>query len=219
VPFPMVLTTNYDDVLEHRLTEAGLPYHLFSYQADGPHRGLFYHWSAESDLRIIERPRNIRALSEGFVLVKLNGGFDREGRVRESYITTRLDYWDVAARIPGMLPGVIRQKLSADPLLFLGSSLSAPDIESLVRYAHKEHPGPRSWAIVLKKSGIEYWQQCGVEILNKDVDSYVSELRARLVNNGSGGVVNPPRSVATSRRLRARTAKAKSSSRSTRTMD
>ena len=75
------------------------------------------------------------------MLVKLNGGFDRQGRIPESYITTRLDYWDVAARIPGMLPAVIQQKLSANPLLFLGSSLFAPDIEALVRFAHRDHPG------------------------------------------------------------------------------
>jgi hypothetical protein len=56
----------------------------------------------------------------------------------------------------------------------------ALDIESLVRFAHKNHPGPRSWAVVLKKEGIEYWRQCGVNILNLPVDLYVNELRKRL---------------------------------------
>ena len=209
VPFPMVITTNYDDVLEQRLADAGLPYHLFSYQADGRHRGLFYHWSADNELRIVERPRNIRALSDGFVLVKLNGGFDRHGRIPESYVTTRLDYWDVAARIPRMLPAVVQQKLSADPLLFLGSGLSAPDVESLVRFAHKDHPGPRSWAIVWKDTGIEYWQQCGVEILSKDVNSYVNELHARLVKNSSTSP-RPPSPTLAASRARGDSAKSKS---------
>ena len=147
VPFPMVITTNYDDVLERRLADAGLPYHLLSYQADGPHRGLFYHRSPDNALRIIERPRNIREFSDGFVVVKLNGGLDRQGRIPESYATTRLDFWDLAARIPGVLPAAIQQTVSANPLLFLGHGLTAPDIESLVRFAHKDHPGPRSWAV------------------------------------------------------------------------
>jgi hypothetical protein len=130
-------------------------------------------------LRIIEQPRNIRDLSGGFVLVKLNGGFDRQQRIPESYSTTRLDHWDLAARIPGVFPLGIQEKLAANPLLFLGHGLAAPDIESLVRFAHRHHPGPRSWAVVLKDSGIEYWRQCGVEILNKRVDIYVPELHAR----------------------------------------
>lgn len=189
VPYPMVITTNYDDLLERRLADAGLPYHLLSYQTDGPQRGLFYHRSKDNGLRIIERPRNIRKLSDAFVVVKLNGGIDRQGRIPESYTSTRLDYWDLAARIPGVLPGAIQQKLSANPLLFLGHGLAAPDIESLVRFAHKDHPGPRSWAVVLKNDGIEYWRQCGVEILNKSVNLYVKQLRARLARNGPTGVV------------------------------
>lgn len=192
VPFPTVITTNYDDVLERRLADAGLPYHLLSYQADGPHRGLFYHRSKENGLRIIERPQNIRRFSDAFVVVKLNGGLYHQDRIPESYIPesyapTRLDHWDLAARIPDVLPAAVQQTLSASPLLFLGHGLAAPEIESLVRFAHRNHPGPRSWAVVLKNGGVEYWRQCGVEILNEDVNSYVNQLYQRLATNGPTG--------------------------------
>jgi hypothetical protein len=183
VPYPMVITTNYDDVLEHHLKDVGLPYHLLSYQAAGPHRGLFYHRCPRNGLRIIERPQNIRRLTDGFVVIKLNGGFDYQDRIPESYVTAQLDYWDLAARIPDVLPAAVQQTLLANPLLFLGHGLMAPDVESLVRFAHRDHPGSRSWAVVLKTSGIEYWQQCGVEILNYRVDRYVNELRKRLMRN------------------------------------
>ena len=156
VPFPLVITTNYDDVLEQQLADAGLPYHLLSYQADGAHRGLFYHRPPDNALRIIERPRNIKTLSDAFVLVKLNGGFDRDRRIPESYVTTRLDYWDLAARLPDALPAVVQARVAANPILFLGHGLAAPDIESFVRFAHRKHPGARSWAVVLKRDGIEY---------------------------------------------------------------
>jgi hypothetical protein len=185
LPFPMVFTTNYDDSLERRLTDARLPYHLLSYQADLPHRGLFYHRSPDNGLRIIEQPRNILEFSDAFILVKLNGGLDRQQRIPESYATTRLDYWNLATGIPGILPAAIQQKLSANPLLFIGHGLAASDIESLVRFAHRNHPGPRSWAVVLKTDGIDYWRQCGVEILNKPVDVYVTELHRRLAGNGN----------------------------------
>jgi hypothetical protein len=67
-----------------------LPYHAFTNHADGPHRGQFHHREVDDSLRIIERPRNIEHLDEGFVVVKLNGGFDRRGRAPESYATTLL---------------------------------------------------------------------------------------------------------------------------------
>lgn len=187
MPYPMVMTTNYDDVLERRLANADLPYHLLSYQADGSDRGRFYHRTPDGGLRVIERPRNIRALSNGFVVVKLNGGIDREGRIPESYTTTRLDFWDLATRIPDALPAAVQERLSASPILFLGHGLAAPDIESVVRFAHRDHTGPRSWAVVKKKEGIEYWRQCGVEILDQLVDPYVNELRRRLAANGPTG--------------------------------
>jgi SIR2-like protein len=193
LPPPIVITTNYDDLLEWRLREAAVPHHLFSYQAEGPDRGRFYHLPPEGDLRVVERPEKIRELSEAMIVVKLNGGLDSTGRIRESYATTRLDYWDLAARLAEVLPMAIQCRVRAQPLLFLGHGLVSPDIESLVRFAHRDHPGPRSWAVVLKKSeDIEYWKQCGVEILDHDVNVYVAALRARFVQGKQ--VNNPPKS-------------------------
>ncbi|MFL6257800.1 MAG: SIR2 family protein [Pyrinomonadaceae bacterium] len=187
-PYPLVFTTNYDDILERRLTAAKVPFHLLHYQADGPHRGLFYHQTPKNALRLIERPRNIRELSgDGFIVVKLNGGFDCQGRIPESYSTTRLDYWDLAARIPGVLPAFIQEKLSASPLLFIGHGLAMPDVEALIRFAHKQHPGPRSWAVVKKVTNIAYWRQCGVEILNTSVHLYINKLHARLAGKAPRG--------------------------------
>jgi hypothetical protein len=212
LPFPMVVTTNYDDVLERRLTDAAMPYHLLSYQADGSDRGRFYHRSPDGGLRVIERPRNIRALSDGFVVVKLNGGIDSEGRIPQSYTTTRIDYWDLAARIPDVLPAAVQERLSENPLLFLGHGLAAPDIESIVRFAHRNHPGPRSWAIVRKNDGIEYWRQCGVEIVNKLVDPYVKELHRRLAGHGTAvpDIKAPSAAQAATDRQRNRKARPKS---------
>jgi len=127
-----------------------------------------------------------------FPVVKLNGGLDTTGRIRESYATTRLDYWDLAARIAEVLSMAIQTRVRAQPLLFLGHGLVSPDIESLVRFAHREHPGPRSWAVVLQKTkDIEYWRQCGVEILDHDVNDYVAALRARFTQKKQPPSIKP----------------------------
>lgn len=189
-PYPMVITTNYDDILERRLANAGVRHHVLSYQADGPHRGRFYHQSPDNSLRVIERPRNVRELSDAFVVVKLNGGLDCQRRIPESYVTARLDYLDLAARIPDVFPAAIRQRLSTTPLLFLGHGLAMPDIESVVRFAHKGHQGPRSWAVFLNEGDVRggaYWRQCGVEFVEGiSIEVYVNELHRRLIGGADG---------------------------------
>lgn len=74
----------------------------------------------------------------------------------------------------------LQRTLSAQPLLFLGSGLAAHDIESVVRFAHRAHPGPRSWAVVRLKGVTECWRQNGVEIMDQEVGLYVTELHHRL---------------------------------------
>jgi hypothetical protein len=85
----------------------------------------------------------------------------------------------LAARIPDALPAIVCDTISANPLLFIGSGLAAADIESVIRFAHRDHPGSRSWAVLLNRGSSEYWRQCGVEIIDADVNAYMSELHAR----------------------------------------
>ncbi|WP_162601062.1 SIR2 family protein [Paraburkholderia sp. C35] len=181
LPYPTIFTTNYDCVLEETLSDADLPFHLFSYQASGTHAGLFYHRSPDDGLRIIERPENIRSLAPGFVVVKLNGGIDYRKEIPETFVNTRLDYWDLASRIPRVFPQAISQVLSNTQLLFLGHGLAAQDVEATIRFAHQEHRGPRSWAVTTGDQDRRYWNQCGIEIVNQTVASYVQRLQSRLV--------------------------------------
>lgn len=192
LPFPLIITTNYDAGIESRLARAGLPYHILSYQSDGPYRGKFYHRDIDDSLRIIEIPRTIQSLADGFVVVKVHGGREevtdrhaQQFRIPESYVTTRLDYWNLATRIPDVFPAIIQDRIKSSPLLFLGHGLGSADVESLVRFAHKDHPGPRSWAVTIGHFADEYWHQCGLDIISEPVNLYVIELGERLRKNGA----------------------------------
>lgn len=179
LPWPWVFTTNYDDVLEQVLEAEEVPHHVFLYQVDGEWAGHFAHRDVDGRLRQIERPEAVLALEPGLVLFKLNGGAVHG--LPRGYASTTLDYIELAARIPRVLPALAQRRLVECPLLFLGHSLSEPDVEALVRFAHQGHRGVRSWAVVHKKSGVDYWRQCGVEILDRPVNLYVVELHRRLL--------------------------------------
>src|SRR5215211_7355518 len=54
--FPLIATTNYDDLLEKAFKDAGEEYDLVTYIADGPERGRFLHTSPDGVERIINQP-------------------------------------------------------------------------------------------------------------------------------------------------------------------
>ncbi|NRF65783.1 SIR2 family protein [Aquincola sp. S2] len=181
-PWPTVFTTNYDDVLERHLAGADVPFHLLTYHNEGEWRGLFSHLDVDGSLRIVERPRNLLRLAPAMVVVKLNGGQNQGLGISRSYVTTMMDYIDLAARIPEGLPAVLRRTLEAHPLLFLGHGLVESDVESVLRFAHQDHRGMRSWAVVKGKppERVAYWSQCGVQIVDQPVNLYTAELHRRL---------------------------------------
>lgn len=179
VPWPWVFTTNYDDLLEQVLRADKVPHHIFVYQADGEWKGRFCHQRPDGSLRCIDQPDSIVSLDEGLVVVKLNGG-KVPGLVR-SYVSTAVDYVQLAARIPAVLPEVMRRRLQDCPMLFMGHSLSEPDVEALIRYAHLERRGARSWDVVTSDSmSVDYWLECGVVLIQQKVHLYVQELYRRL---------------------------------------
>ena len=96
---PLIVTTNYDDLLERAFNEAGEPYHLVTYIADGEHRGKFRH-SNESRSCIVEVPNQYHDVAPGdrAVILKIHGGFPRTHPEAGD---------DVASRPPADLPGYV----------------------------------------------------------------------------------------------------------------
>jgi len=52
--YQLIVTTNYDDVLETAFDNAREPYDVVSYVADGEHRGKFWHWSPDAGNRLVQ---------------------------------------------------------------------------------------------------------------------------------------------------------------------
>jgi hypothetical protein len=178
----IAFTTNYDDVLERTLTAAGVAHHLLLYQPDGLHAGQFLHRPPTGRLQAILNPEGIYTLDDGApVVVKLNGGLDPLREVRGRFVVASADFSELAARIPAMLPRVIKQALRMRSLLFVGHGLLEPDVRAFARYARKQRGDRPSWAVQNVKRDEALWRvSYGVDIREADLDTYLQALHRTL---------------------------------------
>jgi hypothetical protein len=192
--YPLILTTNYDDLMERALQEAGQSYDVVSYVADGEQRGKFVHWppadgeSAHEPV-VIDRPNEYRglALDERPVVLKIHGAIDRtsvDGE-RDSFVITEDHYIDYLTRtdLANLIPVTLVAKLKRSHFLFLGYSLSDWNLRVILhRIWGEQKLSWKSWAVQLNPEPIEleFWDQRGVDIVNARLDQYVAALRERL---------------------------------------
>lgn len=71
----LIVTTNYDDLMEQSLKAAGEPYDVVAYVADGPHSGKFRHHRPDGPPVLIEKPNEYRdvSLDKRHVVLKIHG--------------------------------------------------------------------------------------------------------------------------------------------------
>jgi SIR2-like domain len=109
-------------------------------------------------------------------------GLDPARELRPNFVVTSRDFVVLAARIPAILPAVIREHMREKSMLFIGHGMAEPDVREFARYAKKERGPRKSWAIQWPEKRDEaYWRASrGVEILKSDRDIYVLSLSRSL---------------------------------------
>jgi len=191
----LILTTNYDDMLERAFAAAGEPFDLVSYLADGEDRGRFLHRPPGEAARVIERPNEYDALSleERTVIVKIHGAIDRAEPDNDSYVITEDDYIDYLTRsdISGLLPVMLQAQLKRSHFLFLGYGMRDWNLRVILhRIWGQQRRSYNSWAIQYRPETIErtFWQDRKVEIFDVELDDYVAGLHAQLAQPFGAGV-------------------------------
>ena len=194
----LVVTTNYDDLMERAFREAGQPFDILTYRAWGEYRGRFFHTPPQGEARLIENPNDYADVSvdRRHVVLKIHGAVNR-GRdwKQDSYVIREDDYIQyLACTTENMLPATVGQKLKESHLLFMGYSLSDLNLRvilyriwSNLRFSYK------SWAIQVNPQRIEqeFWTRRNVEILDFSLEDYVKALEGR-IENLAPGTGEPP---------------------------
>lgn len=185
-PAPLlILTTNFDDVLERAFQQAGKPFdivtHRFSSEEVNPGE-VWWQTSGSNEPIVIPSNRLDINLSERSVIYKLTGSFNRSNEEFDSYAITEDDYIDMFGNLlqgQGVPPLFLRH-IRSRPLLFLGIGLENWYMRALLRALRGDSSSnSRSWAILYRPSAYtaRLWESKGVQVYDMSVEEFVRNIR------------------------------------------
>ncbi|MGH2702308.1 MAG: SIR2 family NAD-dependent protein deacylase [Actinomycetota bacterium] len=193
VPGILVVTTNYDDIVERAFKAVGEPFDVVTYIAEGEGRGKFLHFPPDADPCLIDKPNEYQGLpvdASGMnplrpVILKLHGAVDRLAPDRDSFVITEDHYIDYLTRadISSLVPVTLASKLRRSNFLFLGYSLRDWNLRVILhRIWGEQRLTFTSWAVQFRPDSLDrrFWRKRDVEIMDVALDDYVVELTKRL---------------------------------------
>lgn len=201
--YPLVITTNYDDLLERAFDAAGEPFDLCAYVAEGSEaeRGRFRHQPPGGEVRTIMEPESYLdvSLDERAVILKVHGFVDRDrtnSEPRDSFVITEDHYIDYLTRtdLRQLLPPKLLARLAECHFLFLGYSMRDWNLRAMLQRLWSERTTRwDSWAVQLAPDPLERksWELRGVQILEIDLDTYLVGLRERLAASTARAAPQP----------------------------
>jgi DNA-binding SARP family transcriptional activator len=187
-PYPLLVTTHYDQTLERALHEAGEEFDVVSYIAAGRDRGKFMHFHPSGDATLIEVPNAYAELTleERPVVLKLHGQVDRRPqRDHESFVVSEDDYigYLAQAEIANVVPVTLAARLRRSHFLFLGYALDEWHLRVFLhRVWGDQQAAYRSWAIQPNPGAMtrQYWRHRNVDIFDLPLGDYAAHVMSRL---------------------------------------
>ena len=196
----LVVSTNYDDLLERAFQEKGKPYHLVTYPTDNEElKGSVLWWEPGALKPEAVSPTKLSlTFSNTSIIFKMHGGIDRYAKRWDSFVITEEDYIEFLSRMTGQnaIPATFKMAFRNRRFLFLGYGLRDWNLRVLLnnlKYSDIFSRGSsggeetdsvtgklRSWAIQYGPSVVEkkLWGSRNVTIYHQDLDTFVSELRS-----------------------------------------
>ena len=189
----LIVTTNYDDLLERTFKAMDEPFDVVTYVADTDQRGKFVHWPYGAEPRLIEKPNEYGDLPlelpsctlKRSIILKLHGAVDRINAENDSYVITEDHYINYLARkdVASPIPSALAAKLKKTNFLFMGYSLRDWNLRVILqRIWGEQQLSYTSWAVQPAAEALDqkFWSKRNVDILNVRLEDYVAQLATRL---------------------------------------
>jgi hypothetical protein len=182
----LVLTTNYDDVLERAFAEADEPVDVVVYEARRNEQ-RFVHLRSDGERIGIAEPARYRefALEQRSVILKLHGDVDRGELDRDTFVVTEDHYIDYLAgeSVRALIPAYLMRRIRESDLLFLGYSMRDWNLRVILRQIWAEQGiSTGGWSIQHSPSEIDkrFWARQRIEILDVPLEDWVDAMREQL---------------------------------------
>lgn len=185
VPVPLlIVTTNYDDLIERAFDAEGRQYDLVVHTTD-PQKGNNILWfpHGQQPIEILPNKLNID-LTNTTVIYKMHGAVDRATSARDQYVITEDDYINFLTRMTKnkVIPAIFAECFQTRSFLFLGYGLHDWNLRVVLNRIEKELRRPVmqlvSWAVQYGPSALEkrFWQNRHVEVFDMNIDEFVKNL-------------------------------------------
>ena len=189
----LVVTTNYDDLMEQAFDAAGEPYEVVVYVSTGDDRGRLAHRLASGELFPIDQPETYGAIAPETrsVVLKLHGAVDRgNGGGQDSYVITEDDYLEylMHTNASQLVPASLLSLLARRHFLFLGYSLRDWNLRVFLnRIWSNRVRGVRSWAVQRDPDAVAdgLWIRHNVDVRHFTLRDWVDGMNAVLETLGT----------------------------------
>lgn len=179
----MIVTTNYDTLLEQAFTEAGKPYDLVVYPADNEdftNGVLWWAYGANEPRKLKPNQIDPALLGKTNIIYKMHGTIRPDADRWDSFVITEEDYVTFLYRMRNAVPSAFRTYFSERAFLFLGYGLRDWNLRLLLKQV--SNPKMKSWAILHAPSFFErtIWQGRNVKIFDMRLEDFVAAMEQRL---------------------------------------
>jgi hypothetical protein len=182
----VIVTTNYDRLLEAALAAAGEEFDLIWYEAKklDPNRGRFFHRAPSGEEGLIDRPNEWAGidLATRPVVLKLHGAIGGSPETG-SFVITEDNYIDYLALgdVSNQIPMVLLDPMLNSHFVFMGYSLRDWNLRVVLNRIWGQRKLERqSWSVQLGATELEkaLWSERRVDIIPEDLLDYLEALRA-----------------------------------------
>ena len=189
----LIVTTNYDTLLERAFAEVSRPFDLVVYPKDSDQTGsAILHWPAGAAEPRTLSPDDLQLdLEQTTVIFKMHGTIDDRSTPRpvyDNFVITEDDYIEFLSRMTSgtAVPKTFLRYFRGRSFLFLGYSLADWNMRVVLRNLGREFDAQsqrggttKHWAIQHKPSAVEQWlwSARGVNVYDQQIEGFVKNLK------------------------------------------
>lgn len=184
----IIVSTNYDTLIEQAFQEAGKPYDLVVYPTDKPELANSVMWWRHGEPKPdFVAPNSLAVdLTKKSLIYKMHGTVVPKMGEFDSYVVTEDDYVEFLSRMSSAVPSLLLDLFRTRSFLFLGYGLRDWNLRVVLKNVSRHLINRReedlpSWAIQLHPSELErvLWERRKVFIFDVDLQSFVTKLQGQ----------------------------------------